>query len=67
MNAKTILTWIVGLWLCALFIIWLLPVEGSSGHWQTLPLNFTTVSILSAGCCIILRFTYFFYKLFRGK
>lgn len=67
MNAKSLLTWIVGLWLCVLFVILFLPVAGSPGHWQTLPLNFTTVSLLSAGCCIILRFTYFFYKLFKEK
>ena len=67
MRLIPLATWIIGILLCAHFVIALLPMAGCHGHLRIMPLDFTTVSILSGGCCVILRCTYLFSNFFKKK
>ena len=62
-----IATWIIGILLCVHFVIALLPMAGGREHLRIMPLDFTTFSILSGGCCVILRSTHLFSTFFKKK
>jgi hypothetical protein len=67
MRLALLMIWIIGILLCVHFMVALLPMEGWRGHLQIMPLSFTTISILSGGCCVILRCTYLFSIFFRKR
>lgn len=67
MRLTPLIIWTIGILLCAHFIIALLPMAGCREHFRIMPLSFTTLSILSGGCCVILRCTYLFSKLFKKR
>jgi len=68
---RSLIIWLIGFILCAVFVIELLPRDASPGHHQwfipvPIPLGTRGVLFLAGGCCFILAFTYLVDK-YCGK
>jgi hypothetical protein len=66
-SLVSIVTWLVGISLCVLFVGLLLPFDGPPGHQWVLPIGIQGFLFFSFGCCVILIATYFLDRFFTRK
>lgn len=56
---RRLITWSIGLALCAAFVGLLLPMDGPPGHRWVMPLDYKGYLFFGGGCFVILAITYF--------